>query len=77
MVVWSVLFSLGILGYGSIPPARGSGTDMEPPVRAFSKCRPRVVVDGAARPRILQVPAARGSGWSRLASHFPSAARAW
>jgi len=62
VLVWSVLFSLGVVGFGSIPPARGSGTDMEPAVRAFSKCRPRVVVDGT---------------WSRLGSHFQSAGRAW
>ena len=60
MVVWSVLFSLGMVGYGSIPPARGSGTDMEQPVSAFSKYRPRVVVDGTwslafskCRPRVV------------------------
>ena len=82
MLVWSVLFSLGVVVFGAIPPARGSGTDMEPAVErifkvppargsgrdmespglAFSKCRPRVVVDRT---------------WSRSASHFPSAVRAW
>ena len=43
-------------------PARGSGWDMESLGLAFSKCWPRVVVDGAACSSIFKVPPARGSG---------------
>jgi len=55
---WSRLFQY----FPQVPPARGSGSDMEPLGLSFSKCRPRVVVDRT---------------WSRLVSHFQSAGRAW
>ena len=58
-----------------VPAARGSGSDMEPLGLAFSKYRPRVVVDGTwslafskCRPRVVV-----DRTWSRLVSHFQSA----
>ena len=79
MVVWSVLFSLGMVGFGSIPPARGNGWDMESRIfkvlaarGSGSDTEPLGLAFSKCRQRVVV-----DRTWSRVVSHFQSAGRAW